>query len=208
MAGQADCERNMKRGRRWFTGRRARNIVLADDIFSEAARTNGVAVGVAGTKGGIQERPAAFPAVSAAIEDMFSADDKVVARLVWSGTHTGSNAGIKAAGTRVRVPGFAICRSKTATWLDLNDTGSVRSAKAGRISSRRRLRGVAGPGWAGLAKGARLPAPAPEELPAPAPEEPPAPAPDEVGPATVMPSAAARLTRRMSPIDRVRAVMR
>ena len=174
--------------------------MLADDIFSEAARTNGVAVGVAGTKGGIQERPAAFPAVSAAIEDMFSADDKVVARLVWSGTHTGSNAGIKAAGTRVRVPGFAICRSKTATWLDLNDTGSVRSAKAGRISSRRRLRGVAGPGWAGLAKGAKPPAPAPEE--------PPAPAPDEVGPATVMPSAAARLTRRMSPIGRVRAVMR
>jgi predicted ester cyclase len=41
------------------------------------------------------------------IEDMFSAHDKVVTRLVWRGTHTGSYAGIKATGKRVPVPDFA-----------------------------------------------------------------------------------------------------
>jgi predicted ester cyclase len=40
---------------------------------------------VAGPKRRIQERLAGFPDLSAEIEDMFSADDKVVTRLVWRG---------------------------------------------------------------------------------------------------------------------------
>jgi predicted ester cyclase len=62
--------------------------VLADDIFSESVRTNDVTVGVAGSKRRIQERLAGFPDLPADIEDMFSADDKVVTRLVWRETHT------------------------------------------------------------------------------------------------------------------------
>jgi hypothetical protein len=53
------------------------NIVLADDLFSEDVRTNGVLVGVAGLKGRIQERLAGFPDLTTTIEDMFSAHDKL-----------------------------------------------------------------------------------------------------------------------------------
>jgi hypothetical protein len=56
MTGQADSERDMKMARSWFTEGWAGNIALADDIFSEDVRTNGVAVGVADPKGRIQER--------------------------------------------------------------------------------------------------------------------------------------------------------
>ncbi len=50
MTGQADSERNMKMACQWLTEGCAGNIALADDIFSESVRTNGVAVGVAGEK--------------------------------------------------------------------------------------------------------------------------------------------------------------
>jgi predicted ester cyclase len=72
----------MKMARRWFTEGWAGNIALADDIFSESVRTNGVAVGLAGPKRRIQERLAGFPDLSVDIEDMFSAHDRVVTRLV------------------------------------------------------------------------------------------------------------------------------
>jgi hypothetical protein len=62
--------------RRWFAEGWAGNIALADDIFSENVRTNGVAVGGARSKRRIQERLAGFPDLSVDIEDMFSADDK------------------------------------------------------------------------------------------------------------------------------------
>jgi hypothetical protein len=117
MTGLADSERNMKMARRWFTEGWAGNISLAEDIFSASVRTNGVVVGVAGPKRRIQERLAAFPDLSVDIEDMFSAHDKIVARLVWRGTHTGSYAGIKATGKRVQVPDLPSGVSKTAKWL-------------------------------------------------------------------------------------------
>jgi predicted ester cyclase len=120
MTGQADNERNLKVARRWFTEGWAGNIALADDIFSENVRTNGVAVGVAGPKRRIQERLAGFPDLSVEIEDMFSADDKIVTRLVWYGTHTCSYAGIKAAGKRVRVADFAIWRFKDGKVVEIS----------------------------------------------------------------------------------------
>jgi predicted ester cyclase len=82
MTGQAESERNMKMARRWFAEGWAGNIALADDIFSESARTNDVVVGAASLKRRIQERLAGFPDLSVDIEDMFSAHDKIVARLV------------------------------------------------------------------------------------------------------------------------------
>src|SRR5579859_1433186 len=78
MTEQAESERYMNAGRRWFTEGWAGNVALADDIFSENVRTNGVAVGVAGPKRRIQERLAGFPDLSTHIVDMFSAGDKVV----------------------------------------------------------------------------------------------------------------------------------
>jgi hypothetical protein len=47
MADRADSECNMNMARRWFTEGWAGNIALADDLFSEDVRTNGVLVGVA-----------------------------------------------------------------------------------------------------------------------------------------------------------------
>jgi len=110
MAGQADGEHYKNTARRWFTEGWAGNTALADDIFSESVRTNGVTVGVAGSNHRIQERLAGFPDLSSHIEDMFSAGDKVVARLVWCGTHTSSYGGIGATGKQVAVPDLAIWR--------------------------------------------------------------------------------------------------
>jgi predicted ester cyclase len=120
MTSQADSARNMKMARRWFAEGWAGNIALADDIFSKGVRTNGVAVGVVGLKGRIQERLAAFPDLPAAIEDMFSADDKIITRLVWRGTHTGSYAGIKATGQRVQVPDFATWRFEDGKVVEIS----------------------------------------------------------------------------------------
>lgn len=83
-------------------------IDLADDLFSENIRTNGVLVGVDGPKRRIQERPAGFPDLATTIEDLFSANDKIVIRLVWIGTHAGSYGGIEAAGKPMQVRDFAV----------------------------------------------------------------------------------------------------
>ena len=70
MTDRADCERYMNMARRWFTKGWAGNVALADDLFSENVRTNGVLVGVAGPKRRIQERLAAFPDLATTIEDI------------------------------------------------------------------------------------------------------------------------------------------
>jgi predicted ester cyclase len=82
MADRADSERRMNMARWWFTEGWAGNVGLADDLFSENARTNGVLAGVAGLKRRILERLAGFPDLTTTIEDMFSANDKIVTRLV------------------------------------------------------------------------------------------------------------------------------
>jgi predicted ester cyclase len=41
---------------------------------------------------------------------MFSARDKIVTRLIWRGTHTGSYGGVKATGKPVEVRDFAVWR--------------------------------------------------------------------------------------------------
>jgi predicted ester cyclase len=117
MTGQVDSERNLDMARRWFTEGWAGNVALADDILSQSVRTNGVAVGVAGPKRRIWERLTGFPDLSADIEDMFSAHDKIVTRLAWRGTHTGSYAGAEATGKRVQVPDFASWHFEDAKWL-------------------------------------------------------------------------------------------
>ena len=65
---------------------------------------------MAGPKRRIQERLAGFPDLTTTIEDMFSAHDKIVTRLVWRGTHTGSYGGVKATGRPVEVRDFAVWR--------------------------------------------------------------------------------------------------
>jgi predicted ester cyclase len=101
-------ERYMQVARQWFTEGWTGNLALADGIFSEGLRTNGVHVGVAGPVGRIRDRLAGFPDVTTTIEDMFVSGDKLAVTLVWSGTHTGQYGGVAATGKRVEVRDTAI----------------------------------------------------------------------------------------------------
>lgn len=96
-------------------------------------------------KGRIQERLAGFPDLTPTIEDMFSAHDKIVTRLVWHGTHTGSYGGVKWGPSRLGQAGGGpgLCRLAFRGRRgsgNLNDTGSVRACKANRIFPRRSMR--------------------------------------------------------------------
>jgi hypothetical protein len=69
-----DQIRHLEIARRWFTDGWAGQLALADDIFGDVLRTNGAPVGVAGPKGRISERNAAFPHLAveiATLQDQF-----------------------------------------------------------------------------------------------------------------------------------------
>jgi predicted ester cyclase len=98
----------MQIARRWFTEGWAGNLAMADGIFSEDLRTNGVHVGVAGPVGRIRDRLAGFPDVTTSIQDMFVSGDKLAVTLIWRGTHTGPYGGVAATGKPVEVRDTAI----------------------------------------------------------------------------------------------------
>jgi predicted ester cyclase len=111
MTSQAELEtseRYMQVARQWFTAGWAGNLAMADGIFSEELRTNGVHVGVAGPVGRIRDRLTGFPDVSTSIQDMFVSGDKLAVTLIWRGTHTGSYGGVAATGKPVEVRDTAI----------------------------------------------------------------------------------------------------
>jgi predicted ester cyclase len=101
-------ERYMQVARRWFNEGWTGNLELADGIFSEDVRTNGVHVGVAGPVGRIRERLTAFPDLTTSIQDMFVSGDKLAVTLIWRGTHTGPYGGVAATGKPVEVRDTAI----------------------------------------------------------------------------------------------------
>jgi predicted ester cyclase len=105
---QETSERYMAIARRWFTEGWTGDLAMADDIFSEELRTNGVQVGVAGPVGRIRDRLAGFPDVTTSIEDMFVSGDKLAVTLIWRGTHTGPYGGVAATGLPVEVRDTAI----------------------------------------------------------------------------------------------------
>jgi predicted ester cyclase len=76
--------------------------------------------GLAGPKRRIQERLAGFPDLTASIEDIFSAIDKIVTRLVWRGTHTGPYGGVEATGKTVEVRDFAVWRFKDGKAVEIS----------------------------------------------------------------------------------------
>lgn len=57
-------ERYLEIARRWFTEGWRGDLPMAEEIFSEDLRTNGVHVGVSGPAGRIRERLAGFPPVA------------------------------------------------------------------------------------------------------------------------------------------------
>ena len=101
-------ERYMQIARRWFTEGWAGNLAMADGIFSEDLRTNGVRLGVAGPVGRIRDRLTGFPDLTTSIQDMFVSGDKLAVTLMWRGTHTGSYGGVAATGKPVEVRDTAI----------------------------------------------------------------------------------------------------
>ncbi len=127
MTSQPDLQasdRYMQIARQWFTEGWRGSLAMADDIFSEDLRTNGVRVGVAGPVGRIRDRLAAFPDLTTSIEDMFVSGDKLAVTLMWRGTHTGDYGGVAASGKRVEVRDTAIWHfrdGKVAEILTLQD---------------------------------------------------------------------------------------
>ena len=101
-------EQYMQIARRWFTAGWTGNLALADSIFSEDVRTNGIHVGVTGPVGRIRDRLTGFPDLTTSIEDMFVSGDKLAVTLMWRGTHTGSYGGVAATGKPVEVRDTAI----------------------------------------------------------------------------------------------------
>ena len=101
-------EQYMATARRWFTEGWTGNLSLAEGIFSEDVRTNGVHVGVAGPVDRIRDRLTGFPDLTTSIEDMFVSGDKLAVTLMWRGTHTGSYGGVAATGKPVEVRDTAI----------------------------------------------------------------------------------------------------
>jgi steroid delta-isomerase-like uncharacterized protein len=102
------AERYVQIARRWFTEGWTGNLSMADEIFSEEVRTNGVHVGVAGPVGRISERLTGFPDLTTSIVDMFVSGDKLAVSLIWRGTHTGTYGGVPATGKPVEVRDTAI----------------------------------------------------------------------------------------------------
>jgi predicted ester cyclase len=101
-------ERYLAIARRWFTDGWTGTLAMADDIFSEELRANGVHVGVAGPVGRIRERLTGFPDLVTSIEDLFVSGDKLAVTLLWRGTHTGPYGGVPATGRPVAVRDSAI----------------------------------------------------------------------------------------------------
>jgi len=117
-------ERYLQIARRWFTEGWRGDLAMADDIFSEEVRTNGVHVGVAGPVGRIRDRLTGFPDLTTSIEDMFVSGNKLAVTLIWRGTHTGDYGGVAATGKRVEVRNTAIWHfrdGKVAEILTLQD---------------------------------------------------------------------------------------
>jgi predicted ester cyclase len=106
--GPEPSMRYMQTARQWFTEGWRGDLAMADDIFSEGLRTNGVHVGVAGPVGRIRDRLTAFPDLTTTIEDLFVSGDKLAVTLVWRGTHAGEYGGVAATGKRVEVRDTAI----------------------------------------------------------------------------------------------------
>ena len=107
-ADLATSEQYMAIARRWFTEGWTGDLAMADDIFSEELRTNGVHVGVAGPVGRIRDRLTGFPDLTTSIQDMFVSGDKLAVTLMWRGTHTGPYGGIAGTGRPVEVRDTAI----------------------------------------------------------------------------------------------------
>ncbi len=96
-------EDNAATARRWYSEGWTGNFALADTIFDTNIAINGHVVGPAGPKRNCANRLIGFPDLQVVVEEQVIADDKIVTRALWSGTHTGPYSGIAPTGKRVEV---------------------------------------------------------------------------------------------------------
>lgn len=89
-------------------------LELIDEVVSEALRFRGslgtVCAGRAEFKRYVETVRTAFPDWHNRVDEILSIDDRVVARMTWSGTHRGLLDGIEPTGAQVEYPGAAFFR--------------------------------------------------------------------------------------------------
>jgi predicted ester cyclase len=94
----------------WNQGR----LELADEILSPAIRFRGsrgtILTGRAAFTGYARTTLAAFPDWHNRIDELLAVDDRVVTRMTWTGTHTGTFAGLDPTGARVEYVGAGFFR--------------------------------------------------------------------------------------------------
>lgn len=83
---------------------------LIDMEISFRGSLGRVVSGRGGLVGYIKHVQAAFPDFHNSIEEMIGEDDRVVARLIYTGTHQGEMFGIAGTGRRIRYSGVGIFR--------------------------------------------------------------------------------------------------
>jgi len=86
------------------------NELLAPDFVEREQLPPGVPDGREGVKALTSMLRSAFPDFKATIEDMVAEGDKVVVRMIWSGTHKGEFMGIPASGKSVSIGVIDIIR--------------------------------------------------------------------------------------------------
>jgi steroid delta-isomerase-like uncharacterized protein len=91
---------------------------LVKEDFIELDPLPGQRQGREGLKEAIGMMRAAFPDMHWVPEEVIAADDKVVTRFKWSGTHRGEFLGIPATGRKVVVPGVVIDRLEGGKMAD------------------------------------------------------------------------------------------
>jgi predicted ester cyclase len=93
------ADRYMAIARRWFSEGWTGNLALAEEIFSEDLRTNGV---------------------STSIVDTFVSGDKLAVVLIGRGTHTGPYGGVPATGRPVEVRDQAVWRFRDGQVIEIS----------------------------------------------------------------------------------------
>jgi steroid delta-isomerase-like uncharacterized protein len=87
-------------------------LEVADEILAYGVHFRGslgsVESGRAAFKGYVERVRVAFPDWHNEVDELFSAGNRVVTRLTWTGTHRGPLAGIPATGNRVRYVGAGL----------------------------------------------------------------------------------------------------
>ena len=120
-------EENAATARRWYTEGWTGNFAMADDIFAPNIAINGNIVGPAGPKRNCANRLTGFPDLQVVIEEQVIADDKIVTRARWSGTHTGPYRGIAPPGKHVAVRDMSIWRfvdgRSVENWTVMDELG-------------------------------------------------------------------------------------